>query len=107
MQSTIESKETMKRKINHLIDTGILNPTTIVTIGKKDYQTFMENKDVSTAQGVSDEDVTCELHNSQDTTSSSACDRSQSQFHVIEYHDDVMISPREETLITHLYCSGL
>ena len=62
----------MKREINHLIDTGILNPTTIVTIG-----------------------------NSQATTLPSACDRSQSHFDKIEYHDDIMLSPRKETSITN------
>ena len=101
MQSTTEWKENMKREFNRLIDAGFLNPTAIVTFGKQDYQNFMENKQVLTTEGVSDEDVTCELHNSQDTNSPSACDRSQSHFDVIKYHDDSMLSQREETSINN------
>ena len=97
MQSTTDWKKIMKIEINCLIDTGILNPETIVTFGFKDYQKFMQGKQELTTDDVSNKNVTCELHNSQATISPSACERSQSQFDVIEYHDDIMLSPRNET----------
>ena len=101
IQSTTEWKENMKIEINRLIDTRILNPTTIITFGKKDYQKFMASKQILSTKGVSDENVTCELHNSQATNSPSACECSQSHFDVIEYQDDIMLTPKENTSMTN------
>ena len=55
----------------------------------------MEGQHKLLTEGVSTENVTCELHNSQATNAPSACDCTQSHLDAIEYHDDIMITPKE------------
>ena len=92
----------MKKEINRLIDTGILNPELIVTFGCKDYQKFMQGQEELTTDGVSNRNATCEFHNSQATTPPSACNQEQVQLDVIEYHDEIMVMIREYTPETKL-----
>ena len=83
--NTTEWKEVMKKEINRLIDTGILNPETIVSFGYKDFQELIQVKQKLTTDGVRSENVTCELHNSQATTPPSACDEEQLQLDVTSW----------------------